>query len=613
MASVRQTREREVVRRFLEHLANTGTRSKTGQKTIEDLAEEVDIAPEDLRKFRDGNNESLDKTFITAYAKLLGRGDVNYTGYEIDDSLGFADPSTGGWYGAWIAEEYQRQARLRMFQLIDNTRPEASSACDAWADLGVTGNISGDARYAGGFEPICHPSSTQGLVNTMDAVSQNINQNVFPDDEKWKAFRGIAKYGSQFGEIGLGMQGGRNYIEGIRPLHCRTIMAHRSPDGLYDPAKAWKQVMPGRSYADPNAYFAEWQIMHLRNATGWGDVYGRSIFDPCLRSYVQVESMEAAMIIRRLERASLRLKHIIDVGMIDGGDLAVNKYIDAYRNRNKKIRTIDNQRNHRMQKISHPSEEDVMVPKRDANSPADVSVLAGDASIGEITDFSHFFNKMLAGFGPPKAHLGYESDTMRSVITDLHIVFARKVRRMQLHFIAGLQQLYYLSLIFKGIDPRKARYTIFPPSLATRDELLRAQVQLAHATTCQYLAQAFSLTGKVPSIQWMLKYVMGMDMEAIDALDLKDVIQPSGGGAGFKNDPPKGDPKENQMMAWAAMSSPDVQEQSEHLRFMFEERAMALRLPSAATWLEKHTMSRPFDGKLERILPLLGITELRVA
>jgi hypothetical protein len=171
--------------------------------------------------------------------------------------------------------------------------------------------------------------------------------------------------------------------------------------------------------------------------------------------------------------------------------------------------------------------------------------------------------------------------------------------------------LYWLSMMLKGIDPRTARYTIFPPSMGTKDEMMRAQVQLAHATTVNYLLKSFSLGGKIPSIQWVLRYIMGMDEEAIDALDLKDVIQPAAGGAGMKNDPPANDPKEHAIMIGVAQANPDVLEATDHLQWMLEERAIEMRTPKAMAWLRQRSHYQPFQGQFEQIVRMLGITELR--
>jgi hypothetical protein len=619
MASKRAQREEQIVRRYLELLADSRGNAARGRKSIEHIAEDFDMSAEKLRAYRDGNTTAVGADFVTAFAKLLGRDTGGLAGIEIDDTMGFADPSSNGWYGALMAEESARTAKMRTFSLIDTTRPEAHSALSCYSEMGVTGAVGEDMRYGGGFEPVVFKGSqvTRGAICD-DAT--HINQNLFPDDQKLQAFRGMAKYGNQFGEHGLGMRGGRQYIETFVPRHARTMMIHRDNDGTYDPNYAFKQVIPG--HVDPIAKFPAWKIAHFANKIGWGDLYGESIFACGLRSWMQVESMESAMIVRRMERASLRYKHVVDVGMVDGGDDSVTKHLGDYRSRHRKLKTIDTSRNMRNQRISMPGEDDIIIGKRDMQSPADVSVLAGDAYIEAIGDFNHFFNKFLAGLGPPKAHLGIEGEDSKSGVNDKTIVFARKVRAMQIRFIgSGLQQLYWVSMLLRGIDPRSVKYVIFPPSLGTRDELMRAQTQLAHATTIQYLAKAFGQTGEQPSIAWFLRYIMNLDEETVATLELpgmlSKVTMPAGGGAGFKNDPPAGGSKEaarQQEMADVALGSPEVQKQIDYMDFLIGERMIQMRHPKAveALWRHQQSATKPFGQHFDAVVRSLGITELRV-
>lgn len=612
--SVRDRRNIGTVREYLTALADSPGNAVDGKRTIEHVADDMGIQADDLREFRDGNSSALGQPVINMFAAYLGQPGNAMLGLTIDDSLGFADPSNGGWYGSMMAEEAERAARLRTFHLIDKTRPETKSAFDAWADLATTGNVGDIARYAGGYEAVVL-SGAQAAKNVIADCSNDINDRLLPDDKKWLVVRGVVKYGNQYGELSFEPAGGRFRIASIEPRHARTMYVVRDPnDGSYDFRKAYKQVMPGRDYNDPVAYFPEYKIVNFANTLGWGDNYGESILDCCLRSYIQLEAMEAGMLTRRLERASQKMKHFVDVGLMEGGDREIQKYVTDYRTKMRKVRTVDGSRNMRMQKISMPDGEDYIVPKRDKDSPSDVIPIAGDQYIEEIGDVMHFFNKYISGLGPPKVHLGYDSGESRGAISDQHIVWSRKVRRMQIKFIAAMNQIYYVQMILQGIDPRKVRFQVFPPSLGTRDELIRAQVQLAHATTCRYLSQAFSATGKQPSVQWFLQKVCGFDDEALEDLNLTAILQPPKGGNAFKNDPPTGGPKElrdpdRAVMAAVSQTNPYVMETVEHLQFMLEERAIELRLPSAAARLP--SVSMPFARNFTEIVKSMGITNLR--
>lgn len=616
MSSVRQERESKTVRRYLTVLADGRGNVAKGAHSIDSVAEDLGVSADSLREYRDGADEALGRDTVAMFAKLLGRPGADMLGYPLDDALGIGDADGINTSASLLAEESVRRARLLTYHLIDSTRTEAHSALDAWADLAVTGNIGEGARYSGGFEPVVYNAADR-TVQLMKNVESQVNGRLLPDDQKLLAFRGMMKYGDQFGELGLQKTAGGGYqIGSILPLHARTMAIHRDPETFdYDPNYAYKQILVGRY--EPVAKFPEWKVIHFANTVNWGDWYGESLFQPCLRSHMQTEAMEAAMMIRRLERASLRYKHIVDTGMIDGGEDEIKKKINAYRDRFKKARTIDGNRNFRTQKISIPGNEDLIVPKRDKEDVSNIEVLEGDANIGEIEDFRHFWKKWLSGLGVPSAHLGYEDDSSKTGVNDKHIVFARRVRRAQIKFIAGMNHLYWVSLILRGIDPRTIRYTIFPPSLGTRDELIRAQILLARSTVCQYLAAALGQSGKMPSIAWFLKYVMEFDDDVIneDTLGLVKVMQKSGQGAGsFKNAPPKNvkDRREHEKLGQIALANPAILEQREHLEFLLEERAVEQRMPIISEHVGR--MTRPaMSERFDEIVRGMGITSLRAA
>lgn len=620
--SVKQQRESSTLRRYLQNLPEVGN-AKRGVKSLDDWADAIGAKKDDLVAFRDGNQYSLPSTSISLFVQLIGRGTMGMPGYEFDDSMGNFDYGVTGPWGSLEALELNRIAKLRTFNLIDTTRGEANSALNCYADLGVTGNIGETSRFTGGFEPTVFEGA-QTSKDAFAADAAHINQNLFPDDQKWLAFRGMAKFGGQFGEIGLGMKKGRQYIDRFRSMNARTMCVHRGENGEYDPNYAYKQCIPGQLV--PIAQFPEWQICHFKNEMDWGGIYGKSIFDGGLRAWMQLEAMEQSMIIRRMERAGQRYKFTIDTGMVDGGDDGCAAKLEHERNRFKKRKTLDHNRNMRNQSISLPPNEDIFIAKRDDKSPADVEILNGDEYIEAIGDVEYFRDMWLAKLGPPKAHLGIESEGSKTGVNDLHIVFARKVRAMQLKFVAtGLNHLYWVSMVLRGIDPRSVRYVIFPPGLGTRDELIASQVMLAHATSIQYLAKAFGQSGKQPSIQWFLKYVMGFDDEVVQSLDLPGMIskvvvqQPGGAGAGFKNDPAKNGPKsekeekEFEEMADVAVSQPSVANAAMIAEYLVTERRIQMRDPKIIPqlWESQSRMTKPFANNFDEVVRSLGITQLR--
>lgn len=592
-----------IVRTYLSALRDD-PEDRKARNTLQYTAREHGVPIRDLRSFREGKDAALPAIVVNTWAKLLGTdGDIN--GFAADIS-----PIERDWYQRTIlGGQGTRLDRYGQYDTIDSTRPEAASALDAWADIVVTGGVGDEGRRRNAFEPEVEGEGQVRLRAAMSDIADHVNRFLLPDEQKLMLVRDMAKYGDQFEQIGI--DGQRNVARLVN-MPVRTMWVKQQPDGTIDPADAYAQVLPSQQNKEVASWPA-WKIVHFANRKSRSDLYGRSIFESCLRSYIQIEAMEAAMIIRRLERAPLRMKHVLDVGHL-ASEQEIQRNKEEYRKRNRKLRTVDGNKNFQMQRINMPADEDYLVAKRDKDSPADIVPVEGDAHIGEIADYIHFFNKWLSGLGPPKAHLGYEADTMRSVVTDLHIVFARKGRRMQMQFIRGLNHIYWLAMILRGIDPRRVRYAIIPPALGTRDELIRAQVQVAHAQTVAFLAKAFSTTGKQPSIGWFLKYVMNLDEETIAALDMADVLNLSQGsldspsGASANSGHNKGEATE---MADAALSNPEIIAEVNRARFLLTERAIDQRKPEVMG-LQWPLADNPFGHHFEDVVQSLGIKELKV-
>lgn len=571
--NVRSTRNAQTVRAYLVNLPDSHGNSKSGN-SLEGFAREFDLQVADLTQFRDGRDDALSTSMVTALAKVMG-SDGAVDGHDYDHRM-----DRGGFYRFTAAgmsrEDDARMSRYEHYELIDRTRPEAHSACNAWADLGITGGLGGEQRRPP-FRPEYY-GADEAMAAVLKEIEENVNTRLLPNEQKLQAFRGMAKFGDQWGELALAQRDGQTQIVRVAPRHARTMYVNRTEDGSIDETEPYIQRLP--SDRREIAKFAHWKIMRLCNRVEWGAVYGESIFEPCLRSYIQLEAMEVSMIVRRLTRAPLRYHHILDVGHLHADE--IDAALERRRLKLKKRATVEVDGKIGRMGINLPTEEDMFSGKKDQNSPSDIKRLEGDENIGEIADFVHFFDKWLSGLGPPKAHLGYENNTMRSVITDLHIVFARKVRHMQMKFIAGLNHLYWVSLVLRGIDPRTVPYLIVPPTMGTRDELIRAQIMQMQATTLKYMCDGMGITGQAPSPKWLIKWVMGMPDEATDQLELLKVVKQSKGA--MKNDPGTGTKSSDARSAEIAaqfLQSDDVAKQATLVSFLVGERAIAMRKEGA--------------------------------
>src|SRR5207237_9528687 len=128
---------------------------------------------------------------------------------------------------------------LQQFELIDQTRSEAGSALDCWSDIVVTGSV-GEDRFRGGFEPF-YDGGNAMAKEALLAVSKQVNTFLLPSDHKLMLVRDMAKYGSQFEQIGIDFQDGKPYPARLVNMPIKTMKAVRQKDGTMHPAQAYAQ------------------------------------------------------------------------------------------------------------------------------------------------------------------------------------------------------------------------------------------------------------------------------------------------------------------------------------------------------------------------------------
>lgn len=510
----------EVVR---EYILSQSSDTVHGEESLRQMASENNVTVKSLRNFADGNDSALAKPVVTLWSKLIHGSDV-LAGEVVNDLTAMSGAAVG-------PGDDLRNARFDQYDLIEETRPEADRALAVWADTVVHGSSGDSDRYGVAFEaqPITPNESFRKVLN---GISAHLNTNVLPPDEKHMLVRDVVKNGGDFEQLGLGVGvDGRVHVTELFSMPVRQMRVLKG-----DPTYRYGLFLPGQTV--PDEQFEDWKISYFANKQSRSDDYGRSQFRSCLRTWVQVEALEVSIMTRRLTRSGQSKKWTVDTSKATTEKERLN-ILKQHRDFRKKQKAVDMSGNLQKQRIAMPEDEDYIVGKTGKDAVGDVENLEGDSMIGEITDFNHFFNKFLTGLGPPKAYLGYEADTQRSVATELAINFARMARRLQMRIIQGLNHLFWVELILRGIDPRSARYMIYAPPLGTRDEQIRAQIQQTHALTVMQLSQAFNKTGKQPSIEWFLRYVMNYDDEAIASMDYMNI---KGGkpDAAKKDDPTPG-------------------------------------------------------------------------
>src|SRR5690606_12283684 len=230
------------------------------------------------------------------------------------------------------------------------------------------------------------------------------------------------------------------------------------------------------------------------------------------RPFKQLRMMEDAVVIARLTRAHNRLAYMVDTGRMTPEE--AQTHLERVKQSLRKRRTV-NPRTGKMDLNWNPLsiEEDIFIAVH-KESKADVKVLQGDLTLGNLNDLEYFQQKILTALKVPNSYLQHEKDARsRSVVSYQDMQFARSVRRIQFVIQDGLRKLFDLQLILKGFDPQKVSYTVGLPVISIVDDLRGWQTWQLKMLVSRMFKQTFW-----PSDEWLLRNLLGYDEDEVQTL-----------------------------------------------------------------------------------------------
>jgi len=241
-----------------------------------------------------------------------------------------------------------------------------------------------------------------------------------------------------------------------------TLNMHRNSNGLDrfdDPLRAfWYSVRPWQTKPDKDdIWLAEWEIIHARWDHDEGERYGRPLLAAGQKAYKRMDQGELDVAVRRKTRAGLKFVHKLKTN--DEGAVA------KYQTQNKAV--LDN---------PFAAVADLFM-----NSDGDVSVLQGDAQLGEITDIRHHLNTWWLNSPAPMAILGYGQDIDYSVIGYQKEQYDESLDEIW-GWVVGdiLEPLLHRQWLLLGILPDTVEYSIKrPPKKKVTPEDIRNIVEAA--------------------------------------------------------------------------------------------------------------------------------------
>jgi hypothetical protein len=218
-------------------------------------------------------------------------------------------------------------------------------------------------------------------------------------------------------------------------MPAETIVPIVDTNGRFkNPTAAYQQrdVLTGKVIAT----FAAWQLQMARfdplNFDDMGEM-GRPFLEATVKTWRKLMMTEEDLVVRRRVRAPLRFSHVLE-----GAD---EPTLTTYRQQ------VEGEKN------------DI---KTDfySSRKGGVSVLQGDATLGDIEDVVHLLDTFFAGCPAPKALFGYTTGLNRDILEDLKKDYFDEVDHLQDTQALQYEQIFRIHCMLQGTAPEPDEFTL---------------------------------------------------------------------------------------------------------------------------------------------------------
>jgi len=296
----------------------------------------------------------------------------------------------------------------------------------------------------------------------------------------------------------------RNRVVAAVRMPAETIVPLVDATGRFaDPARAYEQrdVLTGQVIAT----FAAWQLQMARfDPLSFDDMgeMGRPFLDAVCETWRKLVMTEEDLVIRRRQRAPVRLSHVLEGATPDE--------LDAYR------KTVE-------------GEKGEITTDFYANRKGAVTAVQGDANLGEIADVVHLLDSFFAGTPAPKGLFGYVDGLARDVLEDLKRDYYDEIDHLQDSLAFEYEWCFRIHLLLQGIVAGPEEF-----SLRFSERRTETPNQVAD------LALKLSALGFPPPVVWTeMGYDPAQILKAVEAWGQRSDPYPigppaaGGGGAGL--------------------------------------------------------------------------------
>lgn len=225
-----------------------------------------------------------------------------------------------------------------------------------------------------------------------------------------------------------------NVVAAVR-MPSETILPNVDDGGRFKDVKDafWQiDVMTGTKLTG----FPLWQLFLCRfDPDSFDDVgaMGRPFLDASRDVWRKLRMTEEDLVIRRRQRAPLRLSHVLEgANQID---------LDAY-------------------KAEVEADKGEITTDFYSNKKGSVTAVQGDATLGDIGDVVHLLDTFFAGSPLPKGLMGYTDSLARDILEDLKRDYYEEVDVFQDTLAFAYAEGFRLQLLLKGIVPDPEEYGI---------------------------------------------------------------------------------------------------------------------------------------------------------
>jgi hypothetical protein len=215
-------------------------------------------------------------------------------------------------------------------------------------------------------------------------------------------------------------------IDAAVRMPAETIIPMVDDSGRFaDVTKAYEQR--STVTGEVHTTFAAWQLQLARyDPINFDDLgaMGRPFLSSAVEKWRMLVMTEEDLVIRRRQRAPLRLSHVLE-----GAD---EQGLETYR------RQVE-------------GEKGEITTDFYANKKGGVTAVQGDANLDHIADVVHLLDSFFAGSGLPKGLAGFTDGLARDVLQDLKTDYFEEVDFIQDSLAGEYEMAFRLQLLFKGI------------------------------------------------------------------------------------------------------------------------------------------------------------------